>query len=195
MKRFTWIIISLLALSSCNKSDWHDNYEQLKLQYNGKYELLSSYSDDAVDLNMDGIYSTDLPNENPEIQKAGLEIKIIAKDRITEPGKHIFNEKWPVAHVSYRGEEVSDTARYHDTYFIMYAMKLIGGSCQFEDNNSTIILGEPYINESSALISFESIDVDENDIITLVTLRKLYTIDGWVVTRITSKYKRYTDHT
>ncbi|WP_163323250.1 hypothetical protein [Draconibacterium mangrovi] len=195
MKRFTWIIISLLALISCNKSDWHDNYEELKLQYNGKYELLSSYSDDAVDLNMDGIYSTDLPVENPEIQRARLEIKIIAEDRMTEPGKHLFDEMWPVAHISLPRGEVFDSTRYHESYSIMYAMKIMPCWCEFEDNNSIIVLGEPTIDESSALISFESIDMDENDIITFVTLRKLYTIDGWVETRITSRYKRYTDRT
>ena len=195
MKRFTWIFILLLAISSCSNSDWDEDYEVLKVQYNGKYELLSSYSDKAVDLNMDGVYSTYLPSENPEIERAALIIKIIPDDGTTESGKHLFDEMWPVAHVAHRGEEVSDTARHQDSYFIMYAMKLHGCRCQFADNNTTILLDEPYLEESSALISFESVDVDDNYIITLVTRRKLYTIDGWVETRITSKYKRYTTHT
>ena len=195
MKKLTWILISLLAFSSCSKSDLDDDYEQLKLQYNGKYELISSYSDDAVDLNMDGVYSTDLPGENPEIERAHLEIRIIAEDHMTEPGNHLFEEMWPVAHVPDRGEEVSDTARHQDSYFIMYAMKLHGCRCEFTDNNTTILLDEPYLEESSALISFESVDVDENGIITFVTRRKLYTIDGWGETRITTRYKRYTIHT
>ncbi|WP_321372259.1 hypothetical protein [uncultured Draconibacterium sp.] len=195
MKVNLLILISLLVLSGCSKSDWHEDYEVLKLRYNGKYELLSSYSDEAVDLNMDGVYSTYLPAENPEIERAALIIKIIPDDRTTESGKHIFDEMWPDAHVVHRGEEVSDTARHQDSYFIMYAMKLHGCRCQFVDNNATILLDEPYLEESSALISFDSIDVDENGIITLVTRRKLYTNDGWVETQITSKYKRYTTHT
>ena len=114
---------------------------------------------------------------------------------MTEPRKHLFEEMWPVAHVADRGEGVNDTARHQDSYFIMYAMKLHGCRCEFTDNNATILLDEPYLEEASTLISFESIDVDENGIITFVTRRKLYTIDGWVETRITSKYKRYTDRT
>ena len=52
--------------------------------------------------------------------------------------------------------------------------------CQFADNNTTILLDEPYLEESSALISFESVDVDDNYIITLVTPAESYTplMDG-----------------
>jgi hypothetical protein len=70
MKKGLFITICTILLFSCNKHDSNADTEQLKEKFHGKYEVISSISEDAVDLNMDGTTSTDLLAENPEISNA-----------------------------------------------------------------------------------------------------------------------------
>jgi len=184
MKKGLLITISIILLMSCSKDE---NLVQVKEKFHGKYEMISSVSLEPVDLNMDGFSSNRLLSENPEYLNAGILLIISADNRYS------FEEKWPVEYIETGTNEPIDSTRYHSTYLINYAMYMNGLMFQFDDNYKSIqLLGDLQKNPTNKLISIESITIEENEIIKVVTIRKLYTINGWTTTKIESRYKRYT---
>lgn len=152
--------------------------------------MISSFSSEPVDLNMDGISSTNLLSENKEILGAGLELLVI------EASENLFEEKWPVEYISVPRGEVFDSTSYHPSYTINYANYANAVMCQFDENYKSInLLSGFYQNSTNKLIGIESISLEENEIIKVTSIRKLYTIGGWTTTRIVSKYKRFTIET
>ena len=187
MKRRLLITICSIFLISCNKNESNENFEQLKEKFQGKYEVISSISEDAVDLNMDRITSTDLLSENPEISNSGLELRLI------NDNEQLFEEKWPVETIVIPKGEIFDSTNYYPTYSIYYSLYCNPISCQFEDDYKSIhLLGDIQQNSTNTLISMESITIEENETIKVITIRKLYSMKGWIRTKIESRYKRYT---
>lgn len=190
MKKRLLITICAIFLISCNKNESNENLVQLKEKFQGKYEVISSISEDAVDLNMDGITSTDLLSENPDISNSGLELRII------NDNEQLFEEKWRVETIVISRGEIFDSTNYHPTYSIYYALYSNPISCQFEDDYKSIhLLGDIQQNSTNTLISMESITIGENETIKVITIRKLYSMKGWIRTKIESRYKRYTTTT
>jgi len=190
MRKVFSITICTILLISCEKNASNENFESLKEKFNGKYEIISSISKDAVDLNMDGIASTNLISENSEIFNAGLELKILNDSKL------LFEDKWPVETILNTEDGIFDSTCYHPTYIISYSLYINPISCQFEDNYSSIkLLENIQQNSTNKLISIESITIEENETIKVITIRKLYTMKGWIKTKIESRYKRYTSLT
>lgn len=190
MKNGFLITIFAVLLISCNKDKTNDTIAQLKDKFHGKYEVISSVSKDAVDLNMDGIRSTDLLSENPEILNSGLELRILNEK------EQLFEEQWPVEYISIPRGEIFDSSRYHTTYSINYALYINHGFCIIDkDHKSIKLLDDIEKNSINKLISIESILIEENEIIEVTSIRKIYTINGWITTKIKSRYKRYTKMT
>jgi len=187
MKKGLLITICMISLIGCNKNESNENLEQLKEKFHGKYEVISSISKDAVDLNMDGIASTDLLSENPKISNAGLELRVL------NTNEQLFEEKWPVETITIPRGEIFDSTSYHPTYSIYYAIHINPSFCRFDDDYKSIQLLEDFQQDwTNTLISIESIIIEENEIIKVTTIRKLYTLRGWIKTKIESRYKRYT---
>jgi hypothetical protein len=187
MKKVLLITICTVFLISCNKNESDEKLKQLKEKFHGKYEMISSTSMDAVDLNMDGITSTNLLSENSEISNSGLELRIINENGL------LFEEKWPVEHITIPQGETFDPSSYHPSYVINYALYINQGLSKFGDDYQSIeFLGEIQQNSTNTLISIESITIEEDETIKVTSIRKLYTMNGWITTKIESRYKRYT---
>ncbi|PCH67117.1 MAG: hypothetical protein COC06_11760 [Bacteroidales bacterium] len=68
LKKGLLITICTIFFISCNKNEPNENIEQLlKEKFEGRYELISSISEEAVNLNNDGSSSTNLLSENSSI--------------------------------------------------------------------------------------------------------------------------------
>jgi hypothetical protein len=190
MKNGLLIIIFTILLVSCKKNDSNDDADLLKDQYHGKYEILSSFSEAPLDLNMDGISSNDLLSENAEISRSGLEI------RIQSENSQLFDEKWPVESIVIPRGEKFDSTSYHSTYEVYYALYFNGLSCTINAKNRSIQLKDsPRQDQTNTLIEIESVSIELDNIIKVTALRKVYTKKGWVKTKIVSTYKRYTQIT
>ena len=136
---------------------------------------------------MDGVFSTNLLNENPVISNSELEVRILVDN------KHLFSEMWPVEYIAMQRGEVFDSTRYHSTYSINYAMYHNGGYFEFTNSFKSIQLSGSIVPWTvNTLRSFDSISMEENEIIKVTAVRKLYTLKGWITTKIISRYKRYT---
>jgi hypothetical protein len=187
MKKGLLITICTIFLVSCNKNESDEKLEQLKEKFHGKYEIISSTSMDAVDLNMDGITSTNLLSENAEISNSGLELRILSEN------KQLFEEKWPVESIVIPEGETFDSNSYHSSYVIYYALYTNHNLSRINNDYQSIeLLGEIEKNSTNTLISIESIIIEENETLKVTSIRKLYTMMGWITTKIESRYKRYT---
>ncbi|MFA8433553.1 MAG: hypothetical protein ACEPOZ_03455 [Marinifilaceae bacterium] len=187
MKKGLLITICTIVFIGCNKKESNENFEQLKEEFHGKYELISSVSKDSIDLNMDGTASTNLLLENPQISNSSLEIRILNDQ------KQLFEEKWPVETILTPSGGTLDPGSYHSSYSILYALYINPFTCRFDDDFKSIhLLEDIRKNSTNTLISIESIIIEGNKTIKVTTIRKLYTKKGWITTKIESRYKRYT---
>jgi len=194
MKIGLLITICAIFFISCCKNESNENLEQLKLEelkasFHGNYELISSVSEDAVDLNMDGTNSSNLLLENPKLSESRLFIRILE----AELGYHFFEEMWPMASSYVRRDEVYDPNKVYSTYALGYDSNVNSSICLFNDDCTSIqLLNDVKKDELNTLMSIESINIEENEIIKVTSIRRLYSIKGWVTTKIESRYKRYT---
>lgn len=189
MRQRLLIFISII-LFSCNKNESNESIEILKAKFHGKYEMISSISSEPVDLNMDSNSSINLLSENKEILDAGLEFMVL------DDGNILFEEIWPVEYIGLPKGEIFDSTSYHSSYTINYANYINSATCQFDENYKSIkLVSDIYQNSTNKLIDIESISFEKNEIIEVITIRKLYTIKGWTKTKIVSQYKRFTIET
>ncbi|MCZ4694600.1 hypothetical protein [Ancylomarina euxinus] len=177
----------MIFLISCNKKESKENLEQLYQKFNGNYELISSISKHAVDLNMDGRASTDLLSENPMLSESRLGIRILENDY------HYFEEMWPMVSSQVRRDEVYDPNKVYSTYALSYDSYYNMSTCLFNNDYTSIqLLRDVQKDSVNTLISIESIIIEANEVIKVTAVRKLYTIEGWHTCQIESRYKRYT---
>ncbi len=185
MKKGLLIVTAALLYMACNKSEV-DESEAIKQAYHGKYEIISSHAFEAVDLNMDGIASTNLLLENSQLTNAHIEYRNYKPDAL-------FAYSWPIESFNIPLGLIMDSSSYQSDYVLNYNFYGMVLKCEFNDDFSSLrLLDELEINTPNTLVSIESITTVGPDIIEVTALRKLYTINGFVTMRIVSQYQRYT---
>ena len=199
MKIGLLITVCTFFFISCNKDDSIQNLELLKLEelkekYHGKYELISSVSEKAVDLNNDGITSNDLVSENSMILFSTIEMLIPDEnDLFLEYNEFCFVEFWATENSSrIKTKEVISTTipPIHNALYDIYSTISFG---RFEDDLKPCKLSQGSQEKwKNTLIESQSLEIGKNETIKVTTIRKLYTMEGWITTKIESKYKRYT---
>ncbi|MFA8436329.1 MAG: hypothetical protein ACEPOZ_17600 [Marinifilaceae bacterium] len=195
MKRVLFLIVCAVVFVGCDKNEVSEsNRPLLKDMFNGKYELISSVSEKAVDLNNDGTSSTNLLDENSMILFSSVEIRIPREDDVfLEENEFVFCEFWPTENdhrlVDREVFKVYKTRIYSGDYDI-YGNILIG---RFEDDLKSGTFQQTCADDGkNTLIELKSIDVIGNETIKVTAIRRLFTMNGWVTTTIESLYKRYT---
>jgi len=194
MRKFLSLIALLFVFLSCHKNETDiDNRLLLYEKFNGKYEVLSSISKTAVDLNNDGIESTNLLDENSMILFSNIEIRIPHEDELFLKGNEfVFTEFWPTENGHrLKNEEiitVYNSPIYSGDYDI-YGNTLIG---EFKDDlYSATFRNDIKDDGKNTLIELKSIEILDKETIKVTVVRKLYTLKGWITTEIESLYKRY----
>lgn len=194
MKRIFLLILSALLLvwTSCHEDDEEQAHEELQERFHGKYEIIQAISDIPVDLNMDGLASSYLFDENHEIRKSEIEL------RITND-LNLFTEYWPIEYLSNTGPQF-DSSRYDPNYSISYAHYALGDSFLFNEDLTAIELvnKNPVISNGVVDTRFAyptEVKIESDNTITVTTLRKLYTSEGYLSVKIMARYRRYTQVT
>lgn len=178
-----FFICITIILTGCSRKDAAPDYtKQIHDQLHGKYKAISSTSNDAVDVNLDGTESTDLIVEIPALTEAysNLEIRIPNKDHF------LLGESWPVQYLGYGTIPAVNYANQGvDRLFTLAA-------------NSNEMLVKPdtdYIPDPDKFPFPIAVTIEGPDLIKIVTDRKIYTSKGWITTTITTVYKRFTMET
>ena len=172
----------------------NDDVESLYQRFHGKYEIISSISSEPLDVNFDGVSSTNLFEEIRELSNwTHLELRIKYPDRSV----FLFSQFWPEQYVyTYTGPNSEwngwDTLSYNPRYQVAYAQQASPYSFSFSEDLSQIFVTP---NEKANKIRWgkpELVIVEAEDRLRLVNKRRIYTREGVKEVTITTIYKRFT---
>jgi len=172
----------MIIVSSCSKDHSAERLEELKLKYNGKYQIFSSYSNKTVDLNWDGEMSGNLLEENPELKGAEIDI-LICKN---EP--HLITDMWPRAYPVFPEGEVFDRS----IHILNYLQYILTYKCYLTSDYSLVVDNSVEKDSDNPLISIDKVTFENDEVVKVIATRKIFTSNGWTIITNESKYKRYT---
>ncbi|WP_031529275.1 hypothetical protein [Dyadobacter crusticola] len=211
MKNLLLICTVLIAtISGCKKSndpvvdaETQEAQRLVKLheQFHGKYRIVSSIADQELDINMDGLTSTDLLKEIPAFQFENhphiVEVRIYGKSNMLANSSLIISQGWPEQYISIGNKQWDGGPglEYNANLAVNYVHQGSVRSFRFSDDLKEIIV-EPSENERPfRWVAPESVKIDELDRLHFINKRYLYTKDGVKQVKITSVYERVTKQT
>ncbi len=178
MKKFLPLIAFAIILLSCKKNEEISQIPFLREKFQGNYEIISSYSKTPVDLNNDGVESSDLLTELPRILN-DAELYFRIPYRYDENKVFLIDEVWPTENVQTNG--------YLNGYYPF--LNRFDGT--FADDFKSANIKILYPDDDGNTLIEINIEFLEDETIKAIAKRKLYTSSGWVTTEIESVYRRY----
>jgi len=171
----------------------------LKDQFHGKYGIVSSISSEAVDINMDGIASTNLFEEIDILPAEknyhfDVEVRIYDANRFSDGPTYLFNQAWPEQYIRLDNKDWTGGPGLNYDPLLRVDYVLQGTSRQFKFSKDMKLLNvfagdkeNPY-----RWIMPKSIQVSEAGKLIVVNKRYLYTKQGVKEVSVTSVYERFT---
>ena len=188
MKKFLnhkLLVSSLLIITtSCNRNaSVPDETKQVYERLHGKYEAISSFSSEAVDVNLDGTATNDMLSEIPDLANCNLEI------HITE-GNFLLLQFWPEQYI---GHDI-EPAGYDSSLAVNYAKQGVTRTFSLNAANTNIqVNADTTPKPDPVRFPFPAaVTIEGKDTVKIVFSKKLYTSTGWKTVSITTTYKRYT---
>ena len=196
LKKYAYLTVFLLmALSGCEKDgSQSEQYELLKHEFQGKYAWISSTSSSPVDLNMDGILSTDLFDELSQVNELEVEIKVLPNPRGNADFSATFATSWPEQTFTRNGAKTEVVTTYDPAVSVSYQVLPINAVCDVDWNSNHFMISSDKYTTSSRTstlpesVSYKGITADRE--ITVISRKSFYTSKGMVTTRVTSVFKR-----
>lgn len=174
----------------------------LQNQFHGKYGIVSSVSNEAVDVNMDGVTSTDLFQEidilpSEKNYHFDVEVRINGLNPFSAGPAYIFSQSWPEQYIRLEnGEWTGGPGLNYDPSLRIDFLRQ-GTSRQFHFSEDlkflNVLSGEK--ENSYRWVKPESVAVDPVGRLVIVNKRYLYTKNGVKKVSITSVYERFTKET
>jgi len=174
----------------------------LQNQFHGKYGIVSSVSNEAVDVNMDGVTSTDLLKEidvlpSEKNHHFDVEVRIYGPNRLSAGPAYIFSQSWPEQYIRLENEEWTGGPGLNYDPSLRIDFLRQGTARQFhfsKDLKSLNVLASDNENPYR-WVKPESVTVDPSGRLVIVNKRFLYTKNGVKQVSITSVYERFTKET
>lgn len=195
------LLVLLLFTLSCQKKESiqpKNDVELLYQRFHGKYKIISATSSEPVDVNFDGISSSNLLQEIGELNNYGnfLEIRVKNVDKAV----FLFTQFWSEQYVyTYTGTNPdwngADTLSYNQKYSVHYNQQGSGYRFSFADDLSQIIITPNEKAHPVRWVKPESAFIEAKDRIRLTNKRRLYTKQGVREVIITTIYERFTSET
>ena len=202
--------ILLSVMSGCKKGDpvldpetiEAQKVAKLQNQFHGKYGIISSVSNEAVDINMDGVISTDLFQEidilpSEKNYHFDVEVRIIGPNPFSAEPLYIFIQAWPEQYIRLENEEWTGGPGLNYDPSLRMDFLQQGTARQFhfsKDLKSLNVLASDNENPYR-WVKPESVTVDPSGRLVIVNKRFLYTKNGVKQVSITSVYERFTKET
>lgn len=189
MKYLFSLSLLLVVFFSCRRSDDTEvaakkDTEALYQRFHGKYKIVSSVADEALDLNFDGRSSVNLKDELIDIENSKLILRIRSLS-----DSYYFDEFWQEPDFGSRGAP----ATYDPFLYFLYANKGIGRTFEFAPDLKSIKLLPDYPNTDTLIYTRpSSILIRDGDLIEITKTKRFYTFSGWKYVRVVTLYKRYT---
>jgi hypothetical protein len=192
MKKFLPLIACAIILGSCQKEKEEiSQIPFLREKFQGNYGIISSYSIIPVDLNNDGVESTNLLTENSLIL-FDAELLFRIPGGFDDDNVFILDEIWPTEN-DWRPEITEVIPMYENRTSgaatgYSPLINLIDGTFADDFKSASFKILYPDEDRNTLIdIDFEFL---EDETIKAIAKRKLYTSNGWVTTEIESVYKR-----
>ena len=178
----------VLFLLACKPDSVPANKDVKKLyqSFHGKYEIISSIASEPLDLNLDGVPSTNLLTELQDIANSRVEIRI--------QESFFFYQIWPepfFSGIGGSGENMPTT--YDPRVTVNYAMQGVGRLFEFDERVKQILLlaDGPFINQTR-FPRPTSIKLMPDQMVEITINKAFYTSAGIKNVQVVSLYRRYT---
>lgn len=180
-KFFTLLAILLYCFIGCTKDENPvTRTDSLRERFNGQYKITRAVSNEALDINMDGVPSSNLLTEIMNLDKAYLVLQV--KDEI-----NIYSQFWPEQYLSYEANK--------DTPLIMYALQSFPFTFTFNSVKNEFEL-VPVTPLSEAAIERyvipKAVSVQNNGEIHVSFSKKIYSMSGFQEIDVLLVYERWT---
>jgi hypothetical protein len=199
----TFILLIGLGTLSCKPKDPalkpKDDTELLHQRFHGKYKIISSISNEAVDVNLDGTKSSNLLEEIADLnfqdrKQFAIEIRIYGPSKEHLQSGLLFTQAWPEQYLqtsqgSWNGGELLS---YDPAYSVSYVMQGTVRTFTFSDDLRQIIVNPNENDPSLRWVRPESVHVQADGRLQVVNKRRLYTREGVKAVTITTLYERFT---
>lgn len=186
MKLYLYLISLIFLVAACDKTTVKPN-EDVKVlteRFHGKYKPISSISNEAIDVNLDGTASTNMLDEITDLEENNLEVLIDTK------GPFLLVQSWPEQYFTSHVEPVS----YNPSLVVNYVHQVTARPFSFDEDIRRIEVNPdvPPIVDSNHFTFPKAVTVEADNRIQVVSLRRLYTRWGWKKVEITTLYQRFT---
>jgi hypothetical protein len=194
-KLLPYLFCVLFSTAGCKKQDHilvdiHE-FEQLTSKYGGRYQILSSITNDPVDLNLDGNTNTNLLNELPGIAQSMVTIRVIKNTDTRSTKNYIisFDLSYPEQYAVVDGREISS---YTPGAEVLFLDQPVYSRCLIDTVKKTINL-LPENNPLETERRFKrpnDVKILDGEKIQVSTIKEFYTKNGFTKVKITSIYER-----
>ncbi|WP_129715241.1 hypothetical protein [Pedobacter sp. SYP-B3415] len=195
MKNWLIFIAILYCFCSCKKEKVETDSNALyRSAFHGTYKLVSSYSDKAIDVNLDGEASIDMLREIERLSESFVQIKVTTYINELTTGIS-FAQAWSEQYFVRDNKTTEDVSDYDPAVSVTYLLQPASGALTIDTFQRTLeVKSDVFSNTSRTLtLPFDASFQYENDKVkklTLVTKKPLYTSNGIISVRITSIYQR-----
>jgi hypothetical protein len=188
MKASATLLLTLGALVGCRERALAPSEDTAALhnRFHGQYKIVSATANKAVDLNRDGQASTDLLTEISELGLNQSRLNVLIRDN----GLKWFEELWPQPIIARNWNYSSPDSVMLNGYLF----NPLARDFTF-DKPVTSLLVEPGSADKAnggRTPAPETVTIEGDGQLRVVTLRLLYIGKSWQPVRITTVYKRFT---
>ncbi|GAB3639685.1 hypothetical protein [Spirosoma arcticum] len=204
-----WIITLMagLWLAGCSPKDLapasvvapapNEDVSALYQQFHGKYKVITSISSEALDVNLDGIASTNMMLEIPELvtgQQYYTELRIYGPSQYSSTPSFIFTQWWPEQYIRLGSQEWdgNQLLDYNSNYKVVYLNQGSYRNFSLSPDLKQITVQPDEKENPFRWVRPESVTVEEAGRLRVVNKRRLYTRAGVKEVVITTVYERYT---
>ncbi len=196
MKKFIWFCLFMAGCSQKDMPAPNEDVDVLHQRFHGKYEIVSSTSNEPVDINLDGRSSTDMFQEYPYLLENNLRIDIYGPNKYNTKRVFLFDQMWPEQYLripsglDWQGQLLD----YEPGATVDFAEQPATRAFTFSpDVKQLVVIPSTDATEKSFRWQRpESATVEGDDYIRTINKRRLYTRAGVKDVLITTLYKRYT---
>jgi len=188
MNRTIYFLVCIILATGCSRNaSSPDKTKQIYERLHGKYNVVSSVSNEAVDVNLDGNATIDMLSEIPYLAYSDLEIRIVDKKVF------LLAQFWPEQYI---GADTEPTG-YDPSLAVGYANQCATRTFSFDPAGNNIqVNADTEPKPDPRHFPFPtSVTTEGEGVVKIVFSKKLYTTAGWKNVVITTIYKRYTMET
>jgi hypothetical protein len=171
----------------------HQDVNTLYERFHGRYKIIHSTSNEAIDVNEDGKASTNMLEEIPELPDAIIQLGIYGKNQYNPNTSFFFIHHWPKQELDLHGIRIEPT-EYNPDIRAMFSTKVVAWAFTFDPDITQLILSpsSAILTDPDIFTPPQAVTITTNNQIEVILTKRLYTTSGMKTVQIVTLYERYT---